>query len=358
MQEEIINEFKKLIKYLELSVNYIDNHKEKVARELKIHDYYATIDELKDSIKIIKEKATKWYNDYKLSKDILCISLKEYKLVKYEASELVTNSLLIDELGSQTDEINYLIIDLGAKLSEAIESGGNIDNVDITNIFDLFITSLDKMINDEFYSEEKENIIKLKELVLDWNDLYNKEKTITTISYENMKEIYELVLKICDKYKMIEDIEKNYAENIQYCYIKLEALRKAKIEYNREGKQNKNSKNTLYDESKKCFFNIIGYINMILQIKEYEESYEEYNNILKTITTWMINYDKTEKLSLINHKEILDIYKKTENLAAKHVFDISKKDTNEYSDYVANWLWDLMYLRKMEIEKNGVNDGK
>ena len=83
-----------------------------------------------------------------------------------------------------------------------------------------------------------------------------------------------------------------------------------------------------YNDVKNCFFNIIGYITMILQYDSYKESHEEY-------------------------RKILDIYKRLDNLQTKYMCNDNMGDEDEFSDYAVNWMWDLMCLRKKQIERNG-----
>lgn len=112
-------------------------------------------------------------------------------------------------------------------------------------------------------------------------------------------------------------------------------------------------KQTTYENIKECFFYIIGYINMILQYQSYNESFDEYRNILLIVTKWMINYEESRDISLINHVELLEIYKKLDNLQTKYTCNVNMGKESELSDYVLNWMWDLMYLRKSYIENRG-----
>ena len=108
-----------------------------------------------------------------------------------------------------------------------------------------------------------------------------------------------------------------------------------------------------YNDVKNCFFNIIGYITMILQYDSYKESHEEYRKILDIISKWLIIYEEKRDLSLINHKKLLDIYKRLDNLQTKYMCNDNMGDEDEFSDYAVNWMWDLMCLRKKQIERNG-----
>ena len=66
-------------------------------------------------------------------------------------------------------------------------------------------------------------------MIINWKIDYDGANKLSIISDKNINEIYKYIIRICGKYKNIEDIEKNYAENIQYCYSKMEALREKEI---------------------------------------------------------------------------------------------------------------------------------
>lgn len=227
MDKELIKSFDSVIQYLDLALDAINNRKDEIVLELKHWNYSISVSLLKEKLCLIKGIISKWYDKYKTSGDILCINIKEYNKVSRECANLVDEAKLTN--GLYIDLIDLIVSDIGEELSEAIVSGGRIDNIDIHKIFNLFITSLNKMIEDDFYFDDNANIVNLKELVLIWQNLYNETNSLITIPYLKIKKIYEYVNLICNKYKMIEDIAKNYAENVQYCYVKLEAMRKVEI---------------------------------------------------------------------------------------------------------------------------------
>lgn len=63
----------------------------------------------------------------------------------------------------------------------------------------------------------------------------------------------------------------------------------------------------------------------------------------------------TRKLSLIHHEELLDVYNKLDNLKGKWLFDANLGEESELADEMVIWMWEVMELRKLEIEKEDVN---
>lgn len=110
-----------------------------------------------------------------------------------------------------------------------------------------------------------------------------------------------------------------------------------------------------YEEIKECFFNIIGYIAMILQYDSYHDGFNEYQEILNKITKMLITYEENRDITMINEKELLDLYNKLDNLQSKFICDDKIGKENELSDYAVNWMWDLMYIRKTIIEGSDIN---
>lgn len=99
------------------------------------------------------------------------------------------------------------------------------------------------------------------------------------------------------------------------------------------------------------FSHLVAAITKILSFKSYEEAYKEYKTVLSIILKWSNKYNISKKLSLINHKDLLDVYKKLEELKSKWLFDANLGEESELSDEVIVWMWELMQLRKLEIEK-------
>lgn len=227
MKNDLLERMEIVLKYTDLALVNLEKETNEIMEKLKKIRYEVTVDELVKSFKIIKKYVSKWIANYKISQDPLCISIKEYSLVCEEVNILINECVLIDELYAEIIDYSFAII--GEELSTAIKNGGNIDNANIEDLFNLFIDSLNNMIEDIFYENDKNLIIELKKKVLSWKNNYEDKKKLTIISFDDISKIYQYVKDVCEKYKMLEDINKNYAEKIQYCYAKLEALREKKL---------------------------------------------------------------------------------------------------------------------------------
>lgn len=104
-----------------------------------------------------------------------------------------------------------------------------------------------------------------------------------------------------------------------------------------------------YGNISNLFVRLIGYLNLILQFKSYQEDYSEYNKILKIINEWAVQYEKQRNLNFINNDELVDIYEKADELQTKYICNDKVGSESEFSDYVLNLLWDLRVVYKKNI---------
>lgn len=109
-----------------------------------------------------------------------------------------------------------------------------------------------------------------------------------------------------------------------------------------------------YGNVSNLFVRLIGYLNLILQFKSYQEDYDKYNKILDFINNWAVLYEKKRKLSFINNAELVDIYEKADELQTKYICNDKMGSESEFSDYVLNLLSDLrvIYKKNMEGDKD------
>jgi hypothetical protein len=99
-----------------------------------------------------------------------------------------------------------------------------------------------------------------------------------------------------------------------------------------------------------AFTRLIGPLATITALESYKEAHKEYEKILSIIIKWSADYMNTRKLSLINHEDLLGVYNKLDNLKGKWLFDANLGEESELSDEVVIWMWEVMELRKLEIE--------
>lgn len=111
---ECIFDFEKLIEHINLAISNINNNSKQITDELVHWKSKINIDELKKSYQFLLLKTTKWYKDYKKTEDILKIDLNDYDLVSKEASFILGECALIDDLHAEV--INHLILCIGVEL--------------------------------------------------------------------------------------------------------------------------------------------------------------------------------------------------------------------------------------------------
>ena len=110
-----------------------------------------------------------------------------------------------------------------------------------------------------------------------------------------------------------------------------------------------NVKNT-YENISNLFIRLIGYLNLILQFKSYQEDYDEYNKILNFINKWAVEYETKRNLNFIDNNELVAIYEKSDELQTKYICNDKMGSESEFSDYVLNLLWDLRIIYKKNME--------
>ena len=111
-----------------------------------------------------------------------------------------------------------------------------------------------------------------------------------------------------------------------------------------------------YGNISNLFIRLIGYLNLILQFKSYQEDYDEYNKILDFINKWAVQYETKRNLNFIDNNELVAIYEKADELQTKYICNDKMGSESEFSDYVLNLLLDLrvVYKKNMEGDKKNV----
>lgn len=97
-QEDILEVFEVLIKYLRLAKQNIKNNPRKFIEELEKWRGEITVQELEEGLNLILNKVNKWFNLYKDTNDILQIGLKEYDLISKESAYILGECALIKDL--------------------------------------------------------------------------------------------------------------------------------------------------------------------------------------------------------------------------------------------------------------------
>ena len=112
-------------------------------------------------------------------------------------------------------------------------------------------------------------------------------------------------------------------------------------------------KNDNYSNILKTFINLIGFLKVITNFDSYSKDKKEFNNILETITNWMVKYEKERNLLFIDISVLENIYEKLDNFQTYYVCNNLLGSESEFSDFVLNWMQHLVIITKKEIEGEG-----
>ena len=117
-----------------------------------------------------------------------------------------------------------------------------------------------------------------------------------------------------------------------------------------------NDSEPVYRNIIEAFIHLIGYISIILNFQSYSKASNEYKTILLKIVEWASSYETSKDLTFIDQIEILEIYKKLNDLQTEFSCNDSIGSESELADYAVNWMWHLMILRKNFISQKGENN--
>ena len=104
-----------------------------------------------------------------------------------------------------------------------------------------------------------------------------------------------------------------------------------------------------------AFARLIGPLAIMNELKSYESSQEEIHNLLNIVTKWGAKFQSVQNLSFINSYEILNVYNRLDALKDKFLFDTNLGFESELSDEIVIWMYELMELRKTQIERESKN---
>lgn len=118
-------------------------------------------------------------------------------------------------------------------------------------------------------------------------------------------------------------------------------------------KQSDNDKKDLLKliaEIEIAFARLIGPLSIMGVLDSYNEAYDEIKELLNIIVEWGAKFEKQQNLFFINPEELLDVYNRLDNLKDQFLFNPNLGNENELSDEIVIWMWELMLLRKKQIE--------
>lgn len=120
-------------------------------------------------------------------------------------------------------------------------------------------------------------------------------------------------------------------------------------------KQSDNDKKDLLKliaEIEIAFARLIGPLSIMGALDSYNEAYDEIKELLNIIVEWGAKFEKQQNLFFINPEELLDVYNRLDNLKDQFLFNPNLGNENELSDEIVIWMWELMLLRKKQIERD------
>lgn len=89
------------------------------------------------------------------------------------------------------------------------------DIIEIKNLLNEIITTIDKVLNNSFYINDNE-LFRVKNIVKNWYQDFQKSNTLTTIDIQDLKYIDLKISDFFDKYIETEPMEHNYTEILAF----------------------------------------------------------------------------------------------------------------------------------------------
>jgi len=116
--------------------------------------------------------------------------------------------------------------------------------------------------------------------------------------------------------------------------------------------ENKKDRETLKIKSdiEVAFSRIIGPLVIMKTLDSYQEEHKEIQELLNIIAKWGAEFQIKENLNFISREELLDVYYRLDKLKERFLFDTTLGNENELSDEIVIWMWEIMELRKKQIE--------
>ena len=140
----------------------------------------------------------------------------------------------------------------------------------------------------------------------------------------------------------------------------IDLFRKKYIIYDKKGdllmNENRLNDSDIRGKIDIAFARLIGPLAIMNELKSYESSQEEIHNLLNIVTKWGAKFQSVQNLSFINSYEILNVYNRLDALKDKFLFDTNLGFENELSDEIVIWMYELMELRKTQIDRELKNE--
>ena len=101
-----------------------------------------------------------------------------------------------------------------------------------------------------------------------------------------------------------------------------------------------------------AFSRIIGPLSIMSIMDTFKDKHEDISELLEIIVKWAAKFQTNRNLTFITNDEILNVYERCDKLKDKYLFDKNLGDESELTDEIVIWIWELMSLRKSQIEGN------
>lgn len=116
--------------------------------------------------------------------------------------------------------------------------------------------------------------------------------------------------------------------------------------------EEKLSASIISDKIEIAFSRLIGPLTIMSKLKSYESSQTEINDLLNIVTNWGVKFQDVRNLFFLSPEELINVYNRLNALTDKYLYDPNLGLESELSDEIVIWMYELMELRKMQIEGN------
>ena len=107
-----------------------------------------------------------------------------------------------------------------------------------------------------------------------------------------------------------------------------------------------NNNNLSYNNIRYAFDKLLGPLATLSCYSKLGDSRKDYTRILKIVSKWSSEYEEKRTLIYIDHKEMLSVYYKVDELNVELLSYID----SDLTDEIVIWLWEIMLLRKKQID--------
>ena len=107
-----------------------------------------------------------------------------------------------------------------------------------------------------------------------------------------------------------------------------------------------NNNDLSYCNIRFAFDKLLGPLATASCYSKFGDSRKDYTRILKIVSRWSSEYEEKRTLIYIDYKEILTVYYKVDELNVELLSYID----SDLTDEIVIWLWEIMLLRKKQID--------